>query len=718
MASTDARPIPQKNVAYRITFPIFDADGDLVTGATGLDSEVSKDAGAFADCTNEATEIATSSGMYYLDLSNTEMNADTVAVIVKTTSTGAKTTPIVMYPEEAGDIRVNVTAYGGTAGTFASGRPEVNTTHAAGTAWASGAITSGVFASGAITSTAIAADAIGASELAADAVAEIADAVWDEDATGHQTQGTFGQAIGDPVADADTIWGLVNTNLNATVSSRASQTSLDTVDDLLDTEVAAIKTVVDGIQTDLDNATDGLGALKTAITAVDDFVDTEVAAIKTVVDAIEVDTQNIQSRIPAALTVDGNIKADTLRVGGTLQTAGDIPAMVTTVDDFLDTEVAAILADTNELQTDWANGGRLDLILDARASQTSVDTIDDFLDTEVSAIKAKTDQLTFTVANQVDSNALSGGGGLDAAGVRAAVGLASANLDTQLTAIDDFLDTEIGAIKAKTDNLPADPADASDIAAAFTSLNTKVDTIDDFLDTEVAAVKTVTDKLDSALELDGAVYRYTTNALEQAPTGGSAPTVAQIADAVWDEDTTGHTTAGTFGEQLKTDVDAILVDTGTTLDGKLDVIDDFLDTEVAAIKAKTDNLPADPADASDITSSFSTVNTKLDTIDDFLDTEVAAIKAKTDNLPASPAATGDIQVGVEAALDEASVELGSVPATTGSLRQMIQFLHSYFRNKKTVTTSTETLMKEDASTTLGSASISDDGSTFTKGEMN
>lgn len=47
---------------------------------------------------------------------------------------------------------------------------------------------------------------------------------------------------------------------------------------------------------------------------------------------------------------------------------------------------------------------------------------------------------------------------LDAAGVRAAVGLAAANLDTQLTTIDDFLDTEVAAIKAKTDNLPASPA--------------------------------------------------------------------------------------------------------------------------------------------------------------------------------------------------------------------------------------------------------------------
>src|SRR6185503_2419005 len=57
----------------------------------------------------------------------------------------------------------------------------------------------------------------------------------------------------------------------------------------------------------------------------------------------------------------------------------------------------------------------------------------------------------------------------------------------------------------------------------------------------------------------------------------------------------------------------------------------LLDTEVAAIKAKTDNLPSDPADASDIAASFSTVNATLATIAGYIDTEVAAIKAKTDN---------------------------------------------------------------------------------------
>lgn len=42
----------------------------------------------------------------------------------------------------------------------------------------------------------------------------------------------------------------------------------------------------------------------------------------------------------------------------------------------LDLLLDAALADTNELQTDWANGGRLDVILDARASQTTADAIE------------------------------------------------------------------------------------------------------------------------------------------------------------------------------------------------------------------------------------------------------------------------------------------------------------------------------------------------------
>ncbi|RUW25631.1 MULTISPECIES: hypothetical protein [unclassified Mesorhizobium] len=62
----------------------------------------------------------------------------------------------------AGIAAVNVTQFGGAAGTFASGRPEVNTTHAAGTAWNSGAITANTFAAGCITAAKFAANALDA----------------------------------------------------------------------------------------------------------------------------------------------------------------------------------------------------------------------------------------------------------------------------------------------------------------------------------------------------------------------------------------------------------------------------------------------------------------------------------------------------------------------------------------------------------------------------
>lgn len=84
-----------------------------------------------------------------------------------------------------------------------------------------------------------------------------------------------------------------------------------------------------------------------------------------------------------------NRSADVRRVGGAAQTAGDLAAMITTLDTVADgikavtdlipnagalSDIATILVDTNELQTDWVNGGRLDAILDLVA--TTADLLD------------------------------------------------------------------------------------------------------------------------------------------------------------------------------------------------------------------------------------------------------------------------------------------------------------------------------------------------------
>lgn len=175
MASSDATFTPVKNQAYRVTFPILDSDGDLVAGATGLDSEVSKDGGTFTDCSGEASQIAASSGMYYLDLTASEMNADTVAVIVK--STEGKTVPIVIYPQEAGtELKVDVTHIAGAAVNTASAQLGVNVVNFGGSA--------GTFASG-----------IPSAVLTSSGVNAVADQIWDEDITTHRTANSAGAVL-------------------------------------------------------------------------------------------------------------------------------------------------------------------------------------------------------------------------------------------------------------------------------------------------------------------------------------------------------------------------------------------------------------------------------------------------------------------------------------------------------------------------------------------
>lgn len=178
---------------------------------------------------------------------------------------------------------------------------------------------------------------------------------------------------------------------------------------------------------------------------------------------------------------DDSVKADSLEA--VLEDTGTtLPAQITALNDLdassvrsaiglasanLDTQLGAIVADTGELQTDWADGGRLDLILDSKATQTSVDTVDTVAD----AIKAKTDSLTFTVANQVDSNILAISGSttsannLEASASTIVVGtaqtgtLSTTQMTTNLTeATDDHYNGRIiiwtsGALKDQGTNI-------------------------------------------------------------------------------------------------------------------------------------------------------------------------------------------------------------------------------------------------------------------------
>src|SRR3989304_1290368 len=108
--------------------------------------------------------------------------------------------------------------------------------------------------------------------------------------------------------------------------------------------------------------------------------------------------------------------------------------------------------------------------------------------------------------------------------------------------------TNVSVLATNVDAILTDTAVIGSTGQGLTSLATQasVNTVDTVVDTIAVDVA----------GLDGAAMRGTDIAYT-----GTPPTAASIADAVWDEAATGHVDAGKAGEQLWTDVDAILVDT-------------------------------------------------------------------------------------------------------------------------------------------------------------
>ena len=273
-----------------------------------------------------------------------------------------------------------------------------------------------------------------------------------------------------------------------------------------------------------------------------------------------------------------------------VDTGTTLPATLTTIDNeiaTIDSNVDLVLGDTNELQTDWVNGGRLDLLLDTAAA----------------------------------------GGGLDAAGVRSAIGLASANLDTQLSTIDGNVDDIL------EDTSTTIPASLTTIDNEIATIDSNVDLVlEDTGTTLPATLATIDGNVDDILEDTGTTIPATLTTIDNEiavidgnvdlvleDTGTTLPTTlatidGNVDDILEDTGTTIPATLTTIDNEIAamdSNVDAILVDTGTTLPATLATIDSnvddilvdtnstipatltTIDNEIAAIDGNVDDILAD-----------------------------------------------------------------------------------------------------------------------------
>jgi hypothetical protein len=250
--------------------------------------------------------------------------------------------------------------------------------------------------------------------------------------------------------------------------------------------------------------------------------------------------------------------------------------------DALNTDIDAILADTNELQTDWTNGGRLDLLIDATLADTA----------------------------ELQTDWVNGG------------------------RLDVILDAR--ASQTSVDDLPTNA-----------ELATSQGTADDATLSAIAAL--------------------------------SIPTAGAIADAVWDEATSGHTTSGTFGEQAKTDIDALItavadVPTNAELATALGTADDATLAAIAAlnnlsaaqVNAEADTAISDAAlaTAANLATVAGYIDTEVASILTAVDTEVAAIKVVTDALTATAATKLALSAGTIVAANAITGTLSTTAFTT------------------------------------------------------
>jgi hypothetical protein len=712
------------------------------TPAAG-DVKIAVDGAAAANVTNLPTAVAMGNAAYWeFILTAAELSCKSAVVTVADSATKAVEDQSfivetfghasAMYQADlsAANLPANVTQWLGTAPATptVAGVPEVDVTHYAGSTTSVSTIpasvasilddtgTSGVVVASAsktgytltattglgnqtadITGTittatnvttvnGIGANVITASALATDAVAEIADGVWDEDATGHQTQGTFGQAIGDPVADTNSIF-------KATVTDATGATvGVDVAAVLDDTGTAGV-VVASGSKTGYTlTATTGLGNQTANITG----------TITTVTTATNVTTVNGIGAgvITAASIATGAIDADSLATDAVSEIADGV---------------------WDEALAGHAGAGSAGLAL----STASSGGVDPSVLADAIWDEALSGHTTAGSAGKAVSDIL-----VDTAEIgTAGAGLTALATQASVNTIDDFLDTEIAAIKAKTDTIPANPASTTNITAAT---GITVATIGANV---ITASALATDAVDEIVDgvwdelLTGATHNITSSAGKRLR---QINALQQVDGTVND----AGATATSFITDLASSVDnfyndSMLVFNSGALTGQVRAITDYVGaTKTITLEEALTSAPANGVEFSIISMHIHPVSqiqsglaTQTSVNDLPTNAELAtALAAADDAVLAAIAALNNLSAAqvnaemVDVLTTDTFAELASPPAATSSLKDKLTWMFMWARNKSTETASQRKLYADDTTTVVSTEGVTDDGTTFTKTE--
>ena len=448
----------------------------------------------------------------------------------------------------------------------------------------------------------------------------------------------------------------------------SSEVSDDTIASI-DSKVDTIDTVVDGIQTDLSNGTDGLGALKAAIDTVD-----------TVVDGIQTDLDNGTDGLGALKTlVDAvDVVADAILV----DTGTTLPATLSTMEGKIDT--VDTVADG--IQTDLSNStdglGALKALID------TVDTVADGIQTDLSngtdglgALKAAIDTVD-TVADGIQTDLGNGTDGL---------GALKSLIDSVQTTVDGIQNnTRLSVSIPSKLNRPETGADAIEMSAyVYDSAGAMEDPDNSevMVRLKQSSGSVITDRFFTTSGIDTALSNATNTtdfssaagwrAMERTAAGryfffyesNSADSEESLQmEFGWEEagvdvfQSRPLTISDAADlDTIDSNVDAILVDTGTTLPSTLSTMEGKIDT----VDTVVDGIQTDLSNGTDGLGALKALIDTVDTVADGIQTDLSN---GTDGLGALKTLVDAVDVVADAILVDTGTTL---PATLSTMEGKI-----------------------------------------------
>jgi len=339
------------------------------------------------------------------------------------------------------------------------------------------------------------------------------------------------------------------------------------------------------------------------------------------------------------------------------------------------------------------------------------------------------------------------------AGVTTNVAALATNVDAILTDTADMqpklgtpagvsISADIAAIEAQTDDIGVAGAGLTAVpwnAAWDAEVQSEVDdalvaqNLDHLVGTATAIPAVVAGTyIDQMMDDGTAVYDRTTDSLQAIRDTAPLGTAMRGTDsAALASVCTEARLAELDAANLPAVTDAILVDTGTTLDAALAVVDANVDAilvdtadmqpklgtpagtdmsaDIAAVKVDTAAILVDTGTTLDGRIPAALVGGRMD----------SDIGAKTGNVALSTQEKADVNAEVvDAVATDTYAEPGQgTPAATTTLAAKLNYLYKAWRNRVTQTATQYTLYADNATTVDQKAAVSDDATTFDKGEV-